>query len=319
MCIRMLQILNSGRIYKVSELADLLETNPRNIIEYKKELDEIVYDSFGGSGFYIENIPGRYGGYRLNGNVSIPALQLLLEEKEALIESYNYVLAKKDFIKKKEFISAFSKVLSNIEIEENDKKIKITSIDAYQLTMSESDIQERYRFIEKAIESKRQIEIRYLSLKNGEKTHILDPYHLFLYNNAWFFFAWNPEVGEVWYFKLNRIKAFKLLDKKFTVYKYFRVEDYFDGVNFKKYSTSTHIKFVATGTRALMIKERQYGQNQVVTDNNDGSITVEMDMGNEDQILSFILQGKSEIKLLEPTELVEKVKLELDKISALYK
>ena len=35
LCIRMLQILNSGRIYKVSELANLLETNPRNIIEYK--------------------------------------------------------------------------------------------------------------------------------------------------------------------------------------------------------------------------------------------------------------------------------------------
>lgn len=36
LCIRMLQILNSGKIYKVSELADLLETNPRNILENKK-------------------------------------------------------------------------------------------------------------------------------------------------------------------------------------------------------------------------------------------------------------------------------------------
>lgn len=43
MCIKMLQMLNSGRIYKVSELADLLETNPRNVIEYKKELEEAGY------------------------------------------------------------------------------------------------------------------------------------------------------------------------------------------------------------------------------------------------------------------------------------
>ena len=43
-CIRMLQILNTGRIYKVSELAELLETNPRNIIEYKKEKDFIKAD-----------------------------------------------------------------------------------------------------------------------------------------------------------------------------------------------------------------------------------------------------------------------------------
>ena len=51
MCIAMLQILNTGKVYKVSELAELLETNPRNIIEYKKELEEF--------GYYIENIPGR--------------------------------------------------------------------------------------------------------------------------------------------------------------------------------------------------------------------------------------------------------------------
>ena len=37
MCIKMLQMLNSGRIYKVSELADLLETNP------KLSADEIAF------------------------------------------------------------------------------------------------------------------------------------------------------------------------------------------------------------------------------------------------------------------------------------
>ena len=64
MCIAMLQILNTGKVYKVSELAELLETNPRNIIEYKKELEEF--------GYYIENIPGRYGGYRLENTVFSP-------------------------------------------------------------------------------------------------------------------------------------------------------------------------------------------------------------------------------------------------------
>lgn len=48
----MLQILNSGKIYKVSELADLLETNPRNILEHKKELDEISIDS----GFLVKKL-----------------------------------------------------------------------------------------------------------------------------------------------------------------------------------------------------------------------------------------------------------------------
>ena len=35
-CIQMLQLLNTGLTLKVSELAEQLETTPRNIIEYKK-------------------------------------------------------------------------------------------------------------------------------------------------------------------------------------------------------------------------------------------------------------------------------------------
>ena len=135
MCIRMLQILNTGRVYKVSELADLLETNPRNVIEYKKELDEMVSDEFGTTGFFIETIPGRYGGYKLNGNITLPPLLLSSIEKEALLDAYNYTLTKKDFVKKKELAQAFSKVTSNVKIEE--KKNNILAVDKYQLQMNE--------------------------------------------------------------------------------------------------------------------------------------------------------------------------------------
>lgn len=54
MCLKMLQLLNSGAVYKAPEIAAFLETNTRNVIEYKKELEEI--------GYFINSIPGRYGG-----------------------------------------------------------------------------------------------------------------------------------------------------------------------------------------------------------------------------------------------------------------
>ena len=148
LCIRMLQILNTGRIYNVSELAEILNTNPRNIYEYKKELDEISTDS----GFYIETIPGKYGGYKLNGNAIIPSIKMTPSEKETIVEAYNYVLTKKDFLKKKEFITVFSKIMSNINIEEKQNDLMV--VDKYQLSMEERDIQERYNFIEEAIKLK---------------------------------------------------------------------------------------------------------------------------------------------------------------------
>ena len=77
LCIRMLGILYSRDIVSVSELADLLETNPRNIPEYKKELEA--------AGYYIESYPGRYGGYSLEKSMLFPTVRLTEKEKDGLM------------------------------------------------------------------------------------------------------------------------------------------------------------------------------------------------------------------------------------------
>ena len=114
-CIEMLQILSTGRTYKVSELAEMLEVNPRNITEYAKELREVSMGSIGG--FYIETVPGRYGGYRLNGNACVPALQLSLEDKNALIDLFNFAMTKKDFINKNGCSKTMGKIFSSLLID----------------------------------------------------------------------------------------------------------------------------------------------------------------------------------------------------------
>ena len=69
-CLKMLQILSSGRVYKGQELAEILETNVRNIAEYRTELEM--------AGYYIEGIPGKYGGYHLITQSVIPPEQNIL-------------------------------------------------------------------------------------------------------------------------------------------------------------------------------------------------------------------------------------------------
>lgn len=298
MCIKMLEILNTGRVYKVSELADFLETNPRNIVEYKKELEEC--------GYYIESIPGRYGGYKIEKNNVIPALKLMPEEKDCFLEAYNFLMSKNDFLKKGVYSKTIGKISSTIQLPENTNDLLV--VDHYQLTMNESEIKERYDFIETAIKKKLAVEIEYRSIKNGDKVHVLHPYKLFLFNNTWFFLALNPEVGEIWYFKLNRIKKWKTLNEKFRVIRGFKVEDYFDGSGFRNNGQYIHVELLAKGIRKHLLKERQYGKNQVVTEINDDQVKVSLDMQNEDQIVSFILGCGTDVVLLSPEYLVNKVK-----------
>ena len=104
--IKMLQILNSGRLYKISELAELLETNPRNISEYKKELEDC--------GYIINSISGKYGGYYLDKSILIPTIALSEKEQNIYNEGLNYLLSRDDFLTKKEYINAASKISSKL-------------------------------------------------------------------------------------------------------------------------------------------------------------------------------------------------------------
>lgn len=307
-CLEMLQLLNSGRIYKVSELSNLLNTQARNVIEYKKELEEI--------GYYISSFPGKNGGYKLEKSSLIPAIKLTEKEKKSLIEAYNYILAKKDFIFKNDFQCAMSKVISNTTIEKKDNNLLV--VDKYKLSMNEEEIQERYSIIEDSINKKKVIKIKYNSLKNGLKEHTLHPYKLFIYNNSWFFLAWNPEVGDVWYFKVNRIENIEQLELKFTVWKNFDENKYFDEFGMSQNGDYYHIELIASRKRAMLMKERVYGKNQLFDKINDNDIKVSLDMQNKDMILSFILSCGNDVKVLSPEWLINDIKNKLEEISQLY-
>ena len=59
-----LTLLQSGRKYSISELAQELEVSERMIRVYKEDLEK--------AGIYIDTIMGPYGGYVLNQSVRLP-------------------------------------------------------------------------------------------------------------------------------------------------------------------------------------------------------------------------------------------------------
>ena len=65
LCIRMLQLLRARGRMQINEIARELETNPRNIREFKKELET--------AGYVIRQFTGKYGGYQLDEEVLFPS------------------------------------------------------------------------------------------------------------------------------------------------------------------------------------------------------------------------------------------------------
>ena len=299
MCKQMLQILNTGRVYKISELAEMLETNPRNIVEYKKELEEC--------GYYIDTIPGRYGGYKLDTTHTIPTLKMLPGEKAALVDSYNFILAKKDFINKSGYTKTISKIFSTLMIENNSD---VFSVDKVNSAIEQSAIEKYYTIIDKAIKEKNALIIKYRWLKEPTSVCEVHPYQLFLYDNEWRFFGWliKDGIGDIFYFKLTRIESIEQKGTKFRVWNRFKIEDYIKKNVCTMNGEMFSMTLIAHGVRAKIMKEKHFGYNQKCEDLLDGSTKVTMEMQKNPSTYNTILSFGDLVEVVEPEWLKEKIK-----------
>lgn len=297
LCIRMLELLNTGRIFKVTELASLLETNPRNIVEYKKELEE--------AGYFITSIPGRYGGYKLDQKSIIPILKFSNIEKDALHEGFQYILSRNDFLKKNSFELAISKIYSSCIV--NDDSNGITVINRFPLAMPEDELKKRFDIIQQCIQSKTSLKFKQLSQKNTERDYVFDPYELFMYNNAWFMIGWNQQRGDISYFKINRMIEYEKTNVKFNVWKLYNRSNYLNEYGFANNGEWYHIEFKTYGTYASLVKERIYGKNQKVIPIDEKTTLVKVDMQNKENIKVFILGFGDNCEIIEPQWLKEEI------------
>lgn len=292
LCIKMLQILNSGRIYKISELASMLETNPRNIIEYRNELEE--------AGYVIISTPGKYGGYKLDRTSVIPSIKLSEPEKNALTQGSGYVLTRNDFMYKDDFRSAMAKIYSSLKHEVEDDP---TLFNRFPLAMPLEELKSRYDAMKDCIPPSERgkgkvLSITYRSLSGEEKERRIHPYKLFMYNNAWFVLAFDERSGEMRYFKLNRISAFARTNDTFRRLLSFNESDYLDDFGMKNNGEWYNVEFIAHGKYATLVTERIYGKNQAVERIDQNSTRVSVEMRDMEGIIAFLLGFGDNIDIL---------------------
>ncbi len=306
--IKLIQILSARNTYISSnELAEILETNPRNIKEYIKEAEEC--------GYVIESIKGLYGGYRLNKASIMPSVKLTEEEKKSLINAKAYITSQPDFEGKKEMELALGKALSDYV---KDNSISpITMIDRFPLQMDKVELQRRYGLFMEAIDGLYKVDISYRGQKGNVKSHVIHPYKVFIYNGCWFVLAFNETVNDVGYFKFNRIDDLFVTRNHFTILKTFDEKDYLDEYSMKKNGDFYHVKLKVTNMNTVM-NERIYGKNQHIEEIDNKNLIFDCDMQNKDMILSFVLSLGKNATVLEPEWLINNVKNALEKMMENY-
>ena len=304
--IKLIQILSSRNDYiSTNDLASLLDTNPRNIKEYIKEIEEC--------GYVVESLKGVYGGYRLNRSSTMPSLKLTVEEKQALQKAHETLIKNEDYDPL--MGEAIGKVLTEINI--NNAVTPTTMVDRFPLEMDKTELQRRYGLFSEAIDNLLKVDISYKGAKGNVKNHVIHPYKLFVYNGSWFVLAYNETVSDIGYFKFSRIDDLFVTRNHFTIMKTYNEYDYLDEYSNKKNVEYYHVELEISNMNNVML-ERTFGKNQQIEEIDSKHILFKCDMQSKDMILAFVLSLGKNCKVLEPSWLYDSVKDTLRKMIENY-
>lgn len=315
-CIKMLEVLRSGQRYKKEDLAKILNTNVRNIIEYKRELED--------AGYEIEYQSGKNGGYKLYSRCVLPILKFTQNEETALLRSEK-ILKKDEFLHYKSYLDAMDKIKAVI----NTKKLEHESYINMAEPLDDDIIREYYNQLSDAINLKHKIILKYKSIQKKQyKEYLLHPYELVHAYGFWYLLARdenynieeNKKEDKFKFFKLsNRIKELKILDKSFYYDEDFNVKNYVGKIsliNFESYD----IELIASGPSAVAISEKRIGLNPSYEwiDCNTNTLVYRTTIEGKYNALGIILSLGSNARLVKPAELVEEMREIVNKMGKIY-
>ena len=189
-----LTLLQSGRKYSISELAQELEVSERMIRVYKEDLEK--------AGIYIDTIMGPYGGYVLNQSIRLPMRKFKSKDAQLLDK---YIEQEPDPKLKNELTLLQDKI----------KGVYIGSKqEAKELNLKDEN-HKKYNILTRAIKEKRKVKILYYSYGKGENERVIDPAEMCLFHDGWYVAAFCEYKKDIRHFELKRIIKYELLDEKY--------------------------------------------------------------------------------------------------------
>lgn len=181
---------------------------------------------------------------------------------------------------------------------------------------------------DEAIERAKQITFHYNKFDETarlKKTYcqIVSPYQMILHNQRYYLMAYNEYWKNMAFYRMDKITDVEILDKPQTPIR--SVPGYKNGIDYKDLATSRPYlyadkaeKIVVACDKALMDDVVDWFGNGVsVRKGNEGQIVVTL-YASKDAMLYWALQYGRRAKVLEPEDLVQKIKQTLEDVLKSY-
>jgi len=178
-----------------------------------------------------------------------------------------------------------------------------------------------FELIFTALKTKRTVAFEYRPLqKTTFMERTVDPYHAICQRGNWYFIGYCHDKKEPRMFSFLRVRNAVLTKQHFNIPQDFNSEEYFDkemGV-FASARTAYKIELLVANEIGTYALERQWHDTQKVEQREDGSVFVQFTTTQIPEVLRWVLGQGHTVKVLNPPELMEMIKGEVEKVRKVY-
>ena len=304
--IKMLNYLYAnGRRTPVSRdvLAQELETNVRNIVEFKKELET--------AGYLIESVRGKDGGYLLCEDGIFPSLALNEKEKQSIHKAVEYLQHQSNFDSIREFENAMNKLKARITGTTSQRNTIYLDGSKTKLNDHEKKMLDT---LQEAKNTSNEVEIEYRKgMQDLYEKRRIRPYEIIVNSDGYYVLA-----EDVTPKKTHSMKVFKIIEERmqraaihshrFVRDESFKLSQYIGEYSLLKDEYEVTLKI--NGFAARLVNEQDI-ENTVEKYWEKDNLYITFIMEGKYRVKNFILSLGSQCEVLSPIEMKEEIKEEL--------
>ena len=167
----------------------------------------------------------------------------------------------------------------------------------------------------RAIEQHRTVQMRYYSASRDKTNRRdVDPYHLWYMAGSLYLIAYCHLRREVRMFTVDRIRSLAVTNKPCQLLVGFDLDAYLRDALVVMRGNPIDSDVAVQPTTAAWVKDRQWHPSQHVAIHKDGSLTMTLQVADTRELVGWIFNFGSGVRVLQPETLREKVREEARKI-----
>ncbi len=177
-----------------------------------------------------------------------------------------------------------------------------------------------FECVSKAVIESREIEFEYKKAKSAAyEARRVRPYHLACVSDQWYLFGFDLARAQIRTFVLQRMRKARRTPAKFRRPADFSINKHLSG-SFGVFSGQGHyavrIRFDALAGQ--LVSERHWHASQKIKPLPGGGVEMRMELGSLEEVERWILSWGKRAKVIEPPELVERIRATLRLLNGAY-